>query len=150
MSTNRPDDLEKRFDTVLRSLPDRPAPASLEARVMAELARRAGLPWWHRSYMGWPPAIKGVFLFVSAAVAALMIVGCMQLMRGTTVDVTARPLAEWHMLRTAVTSVIDVFGRLLPGISTTVFYGVLAVVLAMYASVFGLGAAAYRYLWKNI
>ena len=46
--------LERLVSQVLRDQPLRQAPASLEARVLGELATRARQPWWRRGVASWP------------------------------------------------------------------------------------------------
>ena len=46
-------------------------------------------------------------------------------------------------------TLVDVGGRLLPRVSLSWIYLGLAVVAALYAALFGLGAAAYRILWQS-
>jgi len=50
--------LAKRVDAELRALPLVRAPAALQARVLAELARRQALPWWRQSFRDWPMAAQ--------------------------------------------------------------------------------------------
>lgn len=50
--------LERLVTQVLRDQPLRRAPASLEARVLTELAARARLPWWRRGIATWPAAVR--------------------------------------------------------------------------------------------
>ena len=50
--------LERLVGQVLRDQPLRRAPASLEARVLGELAARARLPWWRRGITTWPVAVR--------------------------------------------------------------------------------------------
>lgn len=53
--------LAKRVDAELRALPLVRAPAALQARVLAELARRQALPWWRQSFRDWPMAAQWAF-----------------------------------------------------------------------------------------
>ncbi|HEV7137886.1 MAG TPA: hypothetical protein VGN43_14705 [Steroidobacteraceae bacterium] len=50
--------LERLVGKVLREQPLRRAPASLEARVLSELAARARLPWWRRGIASWPATVR--------------------------------------------------------------------------------------------
>lgn len=63
--------LERLLDRTLRGLPVRRAPATLESRVLAELARRAALPWWRRSFVHWPQAARAVFASMCLILAGL-------------------------------------------------------------------------------
>jgi len=70
-----PNSQEARIGRLLRQLPDRRAPAGLEARVLAEIARRAALPWWRTSFTHWPAAARVSFYGLSAAAAAAVVAG---------------------------------------------------------------------------
>ena len=63
-------DLENFIHQTLRSLPDRPAPRSLESRVLAAIEARAALPWWKQSFAQWPVAARFVWLYGIIAVVA--------------------------------------------------------------------------------
>ena len=54
--------LERFIHRALRELPAPAAPRTLEARVLAEIERRAGLPWWRKNFAHWPLAARAVFL----------------------------------------------------------------------------------------
>ena len=62
------DRLAQLLSRELGALPLRRAPASLEARVFAELARRQALPWWRQSFRAWPMAAQVAFAVVALAV----------------------------------------------------------------------------------
>ena len=79
MNTNDPQKLEAAVHRVLRGLPERKAPAGLEGRVLAELARRAALPWWRKSFAHWPAAIRAGFFAGSVLAAALVVSGLIYL-----------------------------------------------------------------------
>ena len=144
---SQPDDtLTRGIHRALRALPDRAAPASLEERVFAEIARRAALPWWRQSFARWPLAARAAFLVVSAAVAAAMILTFAHLLNIIPDAVGANPLFAfargcWNVAAGYCTAH-------LARISTLAWTIIFAVVAASYAALFGLGAAAYRYLWK--
>lgn len=50
--------LERLVSQALRQQPMRSAPASLEARVLGEIAARSRLPWWRRGIATWPMAVR--------------------------------------------------------------------------------------------
>ena len=75
-----PDELEKFIHRTLRSLPDRRAPATLEARVAAALEARAAIPWWHKSWTYWPQWVRALFVLFCGGLAALVVVA-VKLMR---------------------------------------------------------------------
>lgn len=143
-----PDPLEQAIHRTLRQLPERMAPAALEQRVLAEIARRAALPWWRKSFAHWPPAVRVGFFFVCAAVVPLALVASSWVSAGLDPAVW-RPLlpqpAAWlhatASVMQALSTAFEIFSRAIPSLW---LYGALAFFAALYAAVFGLGAAAYK------
>ena len=76
--SDRHEKLESFLAQLAHSQPLRRAPASLQARVLAQLAaREAPIPWWRRGFAHWPGVARAGFLiascgFVWLAVAAVM------------------------------------------------------------------------------
>ncbi|MBL9188023.1 MAG: hypothetical protein JNK23_11125 [Opitutaceae bacterium] len=137
--------LAQDIDRTLRALPPRRAPFSLEHRVRAEIARRAALPWWRRSFTHWPLPVQAGFLALSAlAVYAVLSLG--GAIPAPAAGTLAGPLT-WIEGGLAV-------GRSIAGVCETVvrslpplwLYGGLAFCAAAYAAVVGLGAA----VWRNL
>jgi hypothetical protein len=142
--------LERLIHQTLRELPPRRAPASLEARVLAEVARRIALPWWRKSYAHWPVAARAAFLVLSFALAGLSAISAVWFMGGVDLqaylDGFALQFAWLQNARAvieAVRSFADIVARNIPPLW---IYGAFAVVAATYFTLFGLGAAAYRAL----
>lgn len=141
--------LERDIHRILRAQPDRAAPASLESRVFAEIARRAALPWWKQSFNRWPLAIRIVFTVISAAIATAMVMtlarvlnllpGRISSLSTNSLVMTAR--GYWNMASGYI-------AYRLADIPSYVFTIAAVVIAACYATLFGFGAAAYRYLWK--
>ncbi len=148
-----PEELEKLIHQTLRSLPDRRAPRSLEARVLAAIAERASLPWWKQSYAQWPLAVRCAFLVISGAIAKLAIMATVWVMSGAEGAQLAHTVAAefaWvSRLNAAVTSLGDFGALLLRSIPPVWLYGSLAGFALVYATLFGLGATAYRTLYAN-
>jgi hypothetical protein len=65
---NHEPQLESLIDRELKSLPTLDAPGTLASRVMAVLAARAALPWYHRAWQTWPRTGQ---IFSLAALAAV-------------------------------------------------------------------------------
>src|SRR5688572_3554534 len=74
--------LERLIHQTLRDLPPRPAPRSLEERVFAELARRAALPWWKKSFAHWPMPARAVLLVACIGTAKLAVMAGVWAMAG--------------------------------------------------------------------
>ncbi len=138
------ENLERFVSAALRDLPARPAPRSLESRVLAELERRAALAWWHKSFPHWPVAMRGVFFVLSAGVAAFVVMSVFAMTHSSAAEramgeVTAR--FAWLELASIFA---DSLGALYRAIPPLWLYSVLGLFAASYALLVGVGAAAYR------
>jgi hypothetical protein len=152
-SPHHHDDLERTLHQLLRELPPRRAPRSIEERVLAEIARRAALPWWRKSFAYWPIAARAVFLVGSAAVVALALTGLMSVTSGIDAAqlraIFAVPLGTLQH-GVVVFHAIGDFGEImLRTIPPLWLYGGIAIVASLYMALFGLGAAAYRTLYAH-
>jgi hypothetical protein len=150
MSTNDPDKLEASIHRVLRSIPDRKAPAGLEARVLAELSRRASLPWWRRSYAYWPSAARVAFFAGSAIAAALVVSGLILLARSSATSAFEGGVAarfSWILLARELTASANAkLWQLIGAIPPLWLYGAIGTVAFCYATLAAIGAATYRAL----
>lgn len=142
--------LERLVHQTLRELPLRRAPRSLENRVQAEIARRAALPWWRKSFAHWPLAAQVGFIALSFGLVKLALSVGMWVMDGYDsaqfTTVMAQQFAWLESLRAvarAIGSFCEIMVRNIPPLW---LYGGLLVFAAMYATLFGLGAAAYKAL----
>ncbi|QYM79446.1 hypothetical protein K0B96_02190 [Horticoccus luteus] len=138
--------LEHLIHRTLRSLPDHPAPRSLEHRVLAAIEARRALPWWHRSYANWPAPIRASFFVLSALAAAVVLGGAF--LGGHETSRVAADFARnfsWLVtLRGAAGDVIGAFGTVFKSIPPLWIYGLLAAVAGGYAALLGMGAAVFR------
>jgi hypothetical protein len=130
--------LDRDLHQVLRALPDQRAPLALETRVMAALAERAALPWWRRSYAGWPVAVRIAFFVLSGLVAAGLIFGVAQIPVWLDAGAT---VSHWQ---STYDSLLTACGTLYSLIPSTYLYAGLAILAACYLTLAGIGAAAYR------
>lgn len=141
--------LERFVHQALRELPPRRAPRSLEARVLAELSRRAALPWWKQDFVHWPAAARGAFLVTSAALAAALV----WVLGGLNVAPATEAISANFAWITTLRAITDGVGNLAAivfrSVSPVWFYGGAIAVVALYAALFGLGTAAYRTLYAN-
>ena len=117
---------------------------------MAAIAAREALPWWRQSYRAWPMAARLAFVVVSVGLAAGLMLGTVWAMtdlRSSDVSqVVATPLLWIEMARNAIASLTHVGAVIVRQIPPLWLYGGLAVFAAAYATMFGIGAAAYRTL----
>lgn len=150
---NHDEKIEGAIHQALRALPARRAPRNLEARVFAELERRAALPWWRQSFAHWPLAARAIFLIGSVALVKLVLMASAWVMAGfdlTAFTAASPPSVAWIeitiSLARGVAEFCSVVYRSIPPLW---LYGAAAFVAALYAALFGLGAAAYRTLYVS-
>ncbi|HEY1847792.1 MAG TPA: hypothetical protein VGG37_01240 [Opitutaceae bacterium] len=150
MNQHQDDKLEAVVHRILRSVPERKAPAGLERRVMAEIARRAALPWWRKSFAHWPGIVRALFLALGG-VAAVAVVFALYLLAHTTgagrISQGLSGLYAWVLVGRDVTAAASMrlraFAASLPPV---LLYGGAATIAICYASVGVLAAAAFRAL----
>ncbi|HVU35241.1 MAG TPA: hypothetical protein VHE61_17530 [Opitutaceae bacterium] len=145
--------LEQLINTAVRHLPTRPAPRSLELRVQAEIARRAALPWWRKSYTHWPVAARAAFVVLCVAAGTLGLVITNRVDAGILpvhVQTAFAPAISWlhgcaMLLQLVATYAQELIGKIPP----LWLYGGAAIVASLYLALFSLGAAAYRTLYAH-
>jgi len=122
----------------------------MELRILAELSRRAALPWWRKSYAYWPLAFRATFFVGSAVAAALLVSGLIALGRSTggqdLAGGVAQPFAWLSSGRSLVESINANFRQLIAMIPPVWLYGVVGTIALCYAALAVIGAAAYRAL----
>jgi hypothetical protein len=147
---NNPEKLEAAIQRALRSIPDRQAPSRLEGRVLLELNRRAALPWWRKSFAYWPNSVRAVFFVGSAAAAAVVVVGVVQLgvTSGTSQLVTGfvDRFAWVATSRNIAEAIGTKFLLVISAIPPVWLYSAAGSVAFCYAALGALGAAFYRTL----
>jgi hypothetical protein len=150
MNSQDPEKLEASIHRVLRSIPDRRAPAALEARVLVELSRRASLPWWRKSFAFWPSPVRAAFFAGSAVAAALVVSGFIAFGRSSGAlelagGVEAR--FSWLILaREFVATASDKVRMIIAAIPPLWLYGAIGTIAACYATLGAIGAVTYRAL----
>jgi hypothetical protein len=133
--------LERFVGQVLREQPLLSAPASLEDKVFAKIARQESAGW-QRGFQAWPALARLGFALASVALIAFAIE--LPAWLSSTIDLDtpvgiSRGLALLHALKTIGSSLSS-------GIPTLWVYAILSSIAALYAVCFGVGAAAYRAL----
>lgn len=148
-----PAQLEQLVHRELRALPLRPAPRTLEARVFAAIEARNAVAWWHKSWSYWPASVRVAFAVVAAVFAGTAVAACYALLAGVDVaGVTAQAgerLSLFVRLYHAGVWTFNFGAELFGRIPALWLYGGLAFVATMYVALFGLGAAAYRTLYRT-
>jgi hypothetical protein len=139
---------ERLLHELIRGLPLRRAPAALESRVCRELERRAARPWWFRGFSQWPVGARAGFVAICSIIIGLTVADSAWTMLVRTLgDAAAGPLSWTHTTVALIRSACEVAALLMRVVPTAWIYGGLTVGVALYAALFGLGAAAYRALY---
>ncbi|MEO6569155.1 MAG: hypothetical protein ABIO94_10375 [Opitutaceae bacterium] len=140
--------LERLIRKTLRELPARRAPASLEQRVLAEIERRAARPWWQKSYPHWPLVARCGFLIGSAAVLKIVIMAAVWVLVGFESAPFVEAFSTSFAWLQALTDLAESLWQFCAAVLSTVprfwLYAGAVCFAAMYATLFGLGAFAYR------
>jgi hypothetical protein len=139
--------LEQLVDQTLRGQPPRRAPATLEVRVLAEVARRASLRWWQMSFAHWPVAARVTFL-LGSLVAIRVALRAFDWLTTTPIDSASLTPSLPHEV-TWIQSLVSAIASIVHFMPPAWVYGVLAIVAIMYAALFGLSATAYRTLYAS-
>jgi hypothetical protein len=147
MSDDR--ELEHFVDGVVRGQPLRRAPASLEARVLAQLASlQSSAPWWRKGFTHWPLAARGAFLLASIGFVRLALVAFMSVTDFVGSGEAAGAAKSWVQSGTELVSITSSMGSfVLHAIPQSWLYGAAAFAIVLYALLFGLGTLAYRTLY---
>jgi hypothetical protein len=140
---------DRLLDQVLRDLPLRRAPATLESRVFRELERRAALPWWYRGFTSWPLAARAAFVALCSGIIGFTFLDTSWATAGARILNGAGALTmSW--IQPAVAAIVwtGEFSALVVRVFPPAWlYGALAAGAMLYAALFGLGATAYRTLY---
>jgi hypothetical protein len=148
MTDERFNQLERNLHAALSSQPVLRAPSSLEQRVRAEIARRAARPWWRRSFAEWPAVARAAFFALSGCAACICVAATLTVLNGPGAEFAGVFLQKFFAMRETMQSLAAAGSRWFSTISMGWFYLAGAIVAAAYVGLLGLGAAAYRLLWK--
>lgn len=141
------DRLERLLTDTVRGLPARPAPHTLESRVLAELARHASQPWWRRSFGHWPALARVGWVTTCGVLIGITLMGgpwttAVGSLQGAGV------MSAWIQHAAVITgTVANLVASLVNAIPSSWLLPGLAVTALLYTFLFGLGAAAYRLLY---
>ena len=145
------DGAQRTLGRLLGELPDRHAPASLEARVFGELQRRAAGRWWERGFRHWPIAARGAFVALCAALSGLTVLEstwatalCSRVLSA----VGSRSMSWAQPAVSATAWDFDIAAELAHSVTPLWLYGAIALGSLLYAALLGLGAAAYHLLYR--
>jgi hypothetical protein len=136
-----PEQLERLITHALRNAPPKAAPASLERRVLGALSQRSSQSWWRKDFGQWPVLARLAFVGAGAGLLYLTL---------------GAPLWLWESSRGALPaeiswlqSLMQLFRVVVDHLPSVFVFGALAALVMLYATLFGVGAVAYRTLFAN-
>lgn len=145
--------LERLVGQVLRDQPPRRAPASLEARVLGEIALRARLPWWRRGMATWPAAVRIPVLVccgVCVPLAWVLSVWLAEhLIAVTTHPGVVQPITNLLDAGHAIAALGTITAHIVQSIPREWLLGGILATAALYAALFALLAVGYSLLWPR-
>jgi hypothetical protein len=143
--------LERLVDGVLRKQPERRAPASLEARVLARIEQQQAMPWWRASFSHWPVAARVALLVALLAITKLTLDLVVWMFSGPTpVSHTVEKSVTWARSTAGVFETLFTLCQSLFNVIPPLWITLgLAFAAGMYLMLFALGATAYRTLYLN-
>lgn len=144
--------LERLVSRVLRDQPLRQAPASLEARVLGELAARARLPWWRRGIASWPARVR--VPVITGCAVCVPLVWVLSLWLATRVASATRsriagPLATLQGAGHTLASLGTLAAHIIQSIPREWLLGGLIATATLYAALFALVAVGYSLLYPR-
>jgi hypothetical protein len=144
--------LERLVSRVLRDQPLRQAPASLEARVLGELAARARLPWWRRGIASWPAMVR--VPVITGCAVCVPLVWVLSLWLATRVASATRsriagPLATLQGAGHTLASLGTLAAHIIQSIPREWLLGGLIATATLYAALFALVAVGYSLLYPR-
>ena len=154
MSSRDPSDekLGRLVSQVLRQQPLRRAPASLEARVLGELAARARLPWWRRGVASWPAVVRVPVIAACAVCVPLVWVLTLWLaarLVSATRQRVAGPLASLQAAGHTAASLGMAAAHVFQSIPREWLVGGIIATATLYAVLFALVALGYSLLYPR-
>jgi hypothetical protein len=145
--TDGSDELERLVDSVARAQPARRAPASLQARVFAQIAsQQVQLPWWRKGFAHWPLLARALFLVASYGFIRLAIAGAVWVVDFVRSSDVAG-VETLHRTGEVVSETVSFGSLVLHAIPPMWLYGGVAFGFTLYALLFGLSTFAYRTLY---
>jgi len=144
--------LERLVSQVLRDQPLRQAPASLEARVLGELAARARLPWWRRGIAFWPALVR--VPVIAGCAVCVPLVWVLSLWLATRLVAVTRsriagPLATLQGTGHTLASLGALTSHIIQSIPHDWLVGGMIATATLYAVLFALVAVGYSLLYPR-
>ena len=143
---------ERALARLIRDLPPRQAPKSLEVRVLAELQSRQSGRWWQRRFAHWPVPARTAFISACTALIGFTLLDTpWSMLSARVVNAAVTWSMSWsHPALGAMASAAQMSGWVSRVVPPNWLFAFLGLGALLYASLFGLGIAAYRTLYLSL
>lgn len=144
MNNQEPDSsLEEVIGRKLRALPERRAPASLQANVFAAIRARVARPWYQRSWFQWPRHFQVLSLFAFLGFCGAL--GWSLTGHELTLASVSPALAERvSLVASEIGWFLNLMTAVIRAVPNSYWLAVVGVMAGMLFTCAGLGSAFYR------
>jgi len=141
--------LETEIDRELKKLPELTAPATLTARVMAQIEKRSVLPWYRQAWPAWPKPARVLALGAMLALFGGICFASWRLYHGPEAGLAVQTMAGWFSGLAVIWNALGVVAGAailtLKKLGNVFLIVCLAIVAFNYFACVGLGTVAVRF-----
>jgi hypothetical protein len=140
--------LEQQVDRALKALPELKAPARLLPRVMEMVAARTARPWYSRSWLEWPAAVRSVSFAVLVLIFAGICFAAWQLTRAAGVTLAMEEVRDAFSgvaaLLNTLMVILNALVLAVKHLSTPVLAACVVGLVLAYSACIGLGTVYFK------
>ena len=140
--------LELEISRELKALPELTAPASVANHVLAAIELRLNVPWYHRSWVTWPLALRMASLAAMLALFGGLCLAGWEVSRTETILSAMHRAGQWFSGLNTIGSVVNILvasaALVLKKLGTTFIVACLIAAGLGYAIFLGLGTVYLR------
>jgi hypothetical protein len=140
--------LELEISRELKALPELTAPATVANRVLAALKLRLNVPWYRRSWVTWPLALRMASLAAMLALFGGLCLAGWEISRTETIVSATHRAGQWFSGLNTIGSVLNILAGsaalVVKKLGTTFIVACLVAACLGYAIFLGLGTVYFR------
>jgi hypothetical protein len=141
--------LETEIDRELKNLPELSAPVTLLARVMSGIGQQSALPWYRRSWQGWPMPLQAASLAVMLALFGGLCYGSWLFAQSPGASHATQSISGWFSEAGSAWNTLNVLGGamslVIKKLGTGFIVAALSVAVMSYFACIGFGTAMVRF-----
>jgi hypothetical protein len=148
MNLDNDSQLELEISRELKALPELTAPATVANRVLAALKLRLNVPWYRRSWVTWPLALRMASLAAMLALFGGLCLAGWEISRTETIVSATHRAGQWFSGLNTIGSVLNILAGsaalVVKKLGTTFIVACLVAACLGYAIFLGLGTVYFR------